>query len=281
MKKLFVLLIILTVTAFTLSASSISITPQFGYGLGIGGKKVSTDTVTPANGTNTKNENLYYNAGKGINFGLAIDYALNKSIALSIGGKYVLGSEQTIGAKDNNVTNWGEHPYKSEQTLKSSYIAFDLGIKLKTEMGKLTPFAGFGALIGLSGKGVLNYTKSYKDSDYAKDNDEAATTEYTFKTAMGFFGTFGAEYNLSSSLALVGGVRAEVLSFKIDKSTVTKNEVGGKDQLAAADVRDKETVYEEDDTTDDPTKTDQPKVENTTTFPANNITAYVGISLKF
>ena len=268
MKKLLASVVVFAFCVSLVQAGSITLRPMLGYGIGTGKIVMGTDRERDSTGKQTKNENLYYSAGSGIKIGVGLDTDVSENVALGFDLGYSIGSK-----KETN--KYKDPTYSSVDELKTSFIPINATLKVKTTIDKITPFAGFGPTILLAPKSIGTY--SYTHGTNTKEKE----TETTYKLGFGYHGLVGIEYSLSDKMVLITQLRVDQVSLKADKSKITKATANGVDQLAGMDIRDKETTYEEDDSSDNSANANVPRIENTYTIPANSFTAGVGLGIKF
>jgi len=272
MKKLLASVVVLAFCVSLVQAGSLTLRPMLGYGIGTGKSVSGSDYEVDSAGEKLKNENLYYSAGSGIKIGVGLDNEVSENVALGFDLGYSIGTKKEIDKV--------KLPTYSEVTeLKTSFIPVSATLKVKTTICKYTPFAGFGPTLVLVAKSIR--TEIETDTSGGMTNTEEEETETTYKLGLGYHGLAGVEFGLSDNMVLICQLRVDQVSLKADKSTITKATENGVDQLSGMDIRDKETVYEEDDTADDSTKTGSADIDNTYTIPANSLTVGVGVGIKF
>lgn len=249
-------------------AGSLTLRPMLGYGLGTGRMEIGTDKERDATNKTIKNENLYYSAGSGIKIGAGLDTGVSENVVLGLDLGYSIGSKKE---KDKYTD-----PTNSDVTeMKTSFIPISATLKVKTTIDKVTPFAGFGPTLVLAPKTIAT------DSSTSGTSKKEWETEITYKLGLGYHGLAGIEYSLSDNLVLITQLRVDQVSLKADKSKITKYTEDGADKLLGMDTRDKETVYKEDSSSDNPADNNSPKIDNTYTIPANSLTIGVGLGIKF
>ncbi len=274
MKKLLLTTFILFLGCSFLSAS-IQIRPKLGYGFGLGGQTMPEfkEKTVDATGKVTKNENIYYNGGAGLNMGLGIQYDFDPTMGLELVFSYVTSPTTEVGTEDNAYNML----MNASLEVSTSYIPIDLTFKLSTGKGTLVPYIGLGPSIAFNAK----TSSVYKLTETLTATVIEEEAELTYKTGFGFNTCIGADYNITDSLSLNAGLIFRTLSMKLDKKIVTKQTTNGVDTLITTTTRGKETEYSEDDSGDDSTLPGSPKIENTYYFPFTSLTMNVGIAFKF
>jgi len=252
-------------------AGEIQLRPMIGYGFGIHQKEMGTDKEIDTSGKTTKNENIYYSGGAGLNFGLGVLIGLTENLGVELGGGYVLGSEKDIDKETDNSTS----PVTTDVLKnKSSYIPIDITLKVKGNSGQITPYVGFGPTIAVggktiktySGKGVVTYEAEY---------------ETTYNIGFGWNAVLGADYKISDSMSLSLSLFLHTVGLKPSKKKVTKYTINGTDMMNTLTTRDKETEYKEDDSSDDPTDLNAPKIERTEVIPFSSLDIKLGVAIGF
>ena len=271
MKKLLASAVVLAFCMSLVQAGSLTLRPMLGYGIGTG-RMVSGQDAEDSATAQLKNENLYYSAGSGIKIGVGLDADVSNNVALGFDLGYSIGTKK-------EVDKYKDPTYSNVTELKTSFIPVSATLKIKTTSDKLTPFVGFGPTLVLAPKSIQTYSET--DTSGGTTDTEEKETETTYKMGFGYHGLAGVEYGLSDNMVLICQLRVDQVSLKADKSTITKWTKNGADELSGKTTRQKETVYEEDDTADDSTKPGSARIENTYTIPANSLTVGVGIGIKF
>jgi len=275
MKKLLLVLVCLVLSASMVSGA-ITIRPNFGLGLGIGAGESGTDTEVGLLGKVTKNENIYYAPGAGINVGLAVGMGINENLAIELGWAYIMGSEADMDllsvVEDATIFQPAE---ETKMSGTSSYMTIDLDAKLSTSFNKISPYISFGPSIGMSGKTLINYKETVATVETIMEGEQ------TYLMGIGVTGSIGADYSINDMISVGLGITGRQMSMKMDKMKTTKATVAGVDILSLMDVRDKETVYKEDDSADDNTKVTEPRIERTEVVNFSSVVIGLGVSIKF
>lgn len=289
MKKILLVLTIL-LASISLVTASIQVRPYLGYGFGVCRNTLGTDSEINYSATPTditKNENIYYSGGAGLNFGAAVLYGLTDNLGVELGIGYISGTETEIEK--------GLRKYTAPQAdgtfsynMKSSYIPIDISIKFSTKVDPLTLYLGFGPTLALGAKatGTLESENCYYDPFtktvfHSPNTLYTGETEISLKTGMGYNASISADYDLNDSMALNFGFLFRALTLKLDEMKITKYEENGVDQLATKITREKEFQYEEDNSDDDNTQPGKPEIKNTEVYSFSSLTFTVGIAFKF
>lgn len=281
MKKLAILVTIALLCGGYSNATSIQIRPILGYGFGVGqnnviagGPILGSDREVDSAGDTTKNKNIYYSGGAGLNMGVGILVEIEENFGVEIGLGYVLGSEKEIYKEVDNTSTPADI---TTMKVKSSYIPIDLTAKISTEVGELRLYAGFGPTFALGVKTTVL-------GEYVSGTDKEETeTEFTYNTSIGWNATLGAESDLNETMTLFFGVSLRSVILRLKKSEITKYTENGVDKLNEEypNVRDRETEYKEDSSDDDSAKTGVPRIANTWTQPFDSLSINAGIAFKF
>ncbi|MBU1077249.1 MAG: porin family protein [Spirochaetes bacterium] len=266
--------------------AKISIRPYLGYGFPTDQNVIGTDhtednSFTPAKVQ--KNENLYFSGGSGFNFGISALYNISENLGLELALTYVTGPETELSKSLRKYT-----PPQADATtisfLSVSFVPIDISLKISTQTGPLKPYIGFGPSItpGATATATME-NKNFEvfSGTYTNSTLFIGETETTFNSGLGYNASIGAEYDLTDSMALNIGFILRFLSLNTDKTILTKYEANGVDQLGKSTTRDKEVLYKEDSSTDEPGDTDQPRIENTEVFSFSSLSFTAGIAFKF
>ncbi len=276
MKKIFSCFFILLVLVSFVSAAQMSIRPQIGLGLGAGkeqiiitGYSTGSDRERSSTGTLIKDEIIIYSGGSGLKLGIGFDYELNPNMSAELSGFYSIGFETEISKYDNRATQT-----MNTAKVSTSFLPFSLTLKVKTKINAITPYAGFGPTIALGPKSSFSYTETDPTTTTAIEGN------MYYKTAIGFHGVLGADYELNSKMSLFVQTKIEQLSFTPSKSELTTYTVNGVNQLPLLTTREKEVEYLDDigGIISDPNK---PAVELARPGPANSFTISAGIAYMF
>lgn len=280
MKKILIALTIIMFSTSFIIAGQIQIRPMVGYGLGVhqqtivmqdGGVGVGAEVEIDTTGTKTKDANIYYSGGAGLNFGLGILIGLTENLGVELGGGYVLGSEKEVYKKtDNSTSPVTTESYKN----KSSYIPIDVTLKIMKELGQITPYVGFGPTIAVAGKTIMTYKKE-------SNVTEEIEWEYTYNTGFGWNAVLGADYKMSDSMSIFLSLTLHEVALRLDTGKKTKHTIDGTDQLAGQTTSQKEIEFKEDNP-DNPSATpNDPTVQNTFALSFSSLDIRLGIAIGF
>jgi len=272
MKKILIALTIIMFSTSFIIAGQIQIRPMVGYGFGVHQRETGTEQVIDTSGVTTKNENIYYSGGAGLNFGLGILIGLTENLGVELGGGYVLGSEKEVYKEtDNSTSPVTTEVYKN----KSSYIPIDITLKIKGKSDQIIPYIGFGPTIAVGGKIITTYSMEQGSNTAEKE------WETTFNTGFGWNAVLGADYKINDSISLSLALALHTVGLKAEKQKMTKYTVNGKDVLGTLTTRDKETEYKEDDSSDDPTNPNAPAIDRTSVTSFSSLDIKLGVAIGF
>jgi hypothetical protein len=254
MRKALLTAVVVTATVSSAMAASfeLGINTGYGFGMGSGYSEISNRAykdveVEDEDGNITSEREyseykaIYQSAGKGIKLDVNADLFLNDNFGITLlTGISTLAKYEDI---DNNLTEDEESENKT--TAKASYIPFNLGVKLKADLDKFTPYAyvapGVAIILGAqSESSVANQDTSYT----------GVPTEYSYSLGFAVNSGFGLQFNVSDKI----GIKAEfapTVGFARLKQVVSTDEDGNTEtyifetgaELTEDDISDEEDGY--------------------------------------
>ena len=274
------------------NAQKVYVGVNVGYALPLGGQISSSNTTsssfnnfqTGESGRTTTYESVNSSLGQGMNFGGVVGYMFNKNIGLELDLNYLMGNQVSIEDKDTYTETdfTGSTTTSTENyltTISSNQFQVTPTLVVSTGFDKFNPYAKFGFVMGF-GKVVEDYENTA--SNYASSS---MTQEYSGGLALGFKGSFGAEYALNDKVALFSELNFTSLSYAPKKAEITKYEVDGVDELPNLSTRYKETEFEKEYTNTytngQPSDNDAPSKTTKINLPFNNVGLNLGVKFNF
>lgn len=225
MKK--IILPILAVCTLGTATAQFNIGVSAGYGIGSPKEVLGTHVNTTASTT----KNIYGTLGNGIQVNVTPGYMFGDYIGVELGLNGFFGSKTTIA---HTETALGE----AKTVRYSNQFRIAPALVVKTGGEKISGYARGGLLIP-----VLGVTKT----EITNNTNPLALQEIAAKTsgkiALGFTGAIGLNVHLGSKLTFFAEAGANSLKIKANKSSITRMDVNGQDQLGNTPEYGKETVY--------------------------------------
>lgn len=228
-----------------MAIAQLYISAKGGYGIKMSPYSTTTQSTDPS-GITTYNSGPAIGMGDGLTGGLSLGYFFNQHMGVEAGAHYY-GGKVTILDKTERP-NSGTNSYASEdkQVFRGMSLVVSPALVLKTDNDVLNVFAAMGPVVGIGSAFKLEISRTNQQLTAPNAYQEHTTEqiiEYSGGLSYGVRGTLGLELLLTEKLALLADVTYLGLNYSPDKSSMTRYEVDGKDQLASMTTRDKETEY--------------------------------------
>lgn len=292
-KKIMTLSMLLASCLFAnnLSAQGAYVTINTGYGFGAAASNVpdftnKTETTTSSSSnsiTTTTNEQIKVSLGKGVNFGGAVGYMVNKNVGAELGISYLIGGKTTA----NSSSSYSSY-YSTSTTTKLSANMFRINPSFVLTAGfeKLNPYAKFGVIIGT---GSIKY--EYEETTTASSSSSKSSsdvTKYTNKLngglALGTNASIGVNYSLTDNISLFGELALTNLSYaptkgeKTDISSTDADRITDLTLSKNVDYVDKTTTIVNKTSSKDNTSTTQQELKQKYSFGSFGLN--IGVKIK-
>jgi outer membrane protein W len=171
---------------------------NLGYGLGVGGQNSGFGGGSLANteqdlaGNYTKYDEIYASGGNGLKINVEGNCFFNDNLGVML----VSGISFLGGFDEKQVAPFGGVLITSETTISTGYVPINIGLKLKTTMGKFTPYVYLAPGMYICFGSGTNKTTGQANTDIA----------ISFNPGWGFTGGLGAMYALNDKW----GLKAEI-----------------------------------------------------------------------
>jgi hypothetical protein len=205
-------------------------------------------------------------------------------MGVELGISYFKSNKNTITNTNNYDTVvtglYPRTPY-SNYTYSSNMIKFNPSFVLTAEMGKISPYAKFGLLIGLGSiDRELNQKNSYLSILNVKsDTIILRNEELSGGIALGFTAGVGLLYKLNETLSLFGELSIQNLNYAPTNGEVTVYTKNGVDKLSSLTTLQKEIEYLDDYTLDSasPLTSTQVQKQKKVNYPFSSFNINLGI----
>jgi len=216
----------------------------------------------------------YLSLGQGISLAGAIGMQLSDGFAAELGLGYLYGLANSV--EDTRGDDTGT------RSLTGSLIQLAPSVVVSSNAFGLRVYSRFGLLVGIPSV-AYNVESKYDDKGANKTVTREVEGEYSGNVTLGLVGAVGAESQLSDTMSLFFELNAMSASWAPGKLELTKAMEDGKDELADAKVRDKETEFVSELSSNPNDKTDDSKPRQrlaTVTFPFSNVGVMVGVRIR-
>jgi hypothetical protein len=182
-------------------AQHIEIGFHAGFGLGTGKGRVGADAEINNTGY-TKYEDIYASGGNGLKLGGSATYYLKDNLGILVVGE--------ISCFGGYRTRYSYQSSSDEFFISSNYAAVNLGVKLKTKAGRISPF------IYLAPGLYLPVESGYWDYNSTGNPTETSDISIKYSPGFGFAAGMGALIYLSDETGFVAEI-APVYAFADQK----------------------------------------------------------------
>ncbi len=181
---------------------------NIGYGFAAGSQVIGVDQ------TATTEENVKGSYGQGLNFGVNLIYMFSENLGAELGFGMLMGKEFTITDNSSSTTT-------GTTKMKGSMIRVMPGLRVSAgDDAAISPFARFGLVVGVGGKikEEATWTGSGFSGIYEYEASEGSS--------MGWYGAFGAAFELSEKMRLTAELITINQTFAPKKYENTANSDG-------------------------------------------------------
>jgi hypothetical protein len=201
--------------------------------------------------------------------------ALGDNFSLGVRAGYLMGDPWETPF----ATLTQEGGANREAGVRTSFIPLSLTLRGRIPVGRFSFDFGAGPSVGILAKSTAT------DHQWGSMMpDRYWEIEGTYTTAWGFHGVIGAEFRITSWLAIRAEARAEQLTLRPKTATIVKYTVDGVDQLLAAypNVADREVIYVTDlsDYLNSPIDPNAPSQQLAYNISADTVGGFIGIVLS-
>ncbi|HCS20940.1 MAG TPA: hypothetical protein DIW47_10350 [Bacteroidetes bacterium] len=268
--KLYMMVIVGSLSANTLFAQGGYVNFNVGYGLKMGSQNLEYFGFYnySTTGNASTSEQVLVSLGKGLNLGGTLGYMFNKNIGAELGVSYLIGGKSK--AKDTYPGG------NAEYTLSSKMLRLFPSLVIATGFEKINPYAKFGIVIG---SGSILYE--------IVDNDGGDVTKMKMKLnggiAFGLSSGIGALFNLSEKMAFYSELNMVNLSYAPKKGEVTELTFNGVNFLGDLTTREREVEFVDRYTYNpsNPPADSQPSQELKQKLPYGSIGLSLGLRINF
>lgn len=227
------------------------------------------------NGTNTTYTGIYTSLGQGFQPGLTFGWKFNPNIGMEFGYGYLLGSKITSNINDASSPNVETGTEKIWARMHQIMI----GGRVTAHEGNLQPYMRLGVLIGIGGQVFSELETTTTGPTF--NSSYHRIEEYNQGVSLGFTTGLGVHYHMSDMFAIFVEANMNGQNYSPNHSIITKLDVDGQDQLGSMNIRQKETEYVKEYTTQDPQNDGAPDQELRFFLPMSSIGVAVGLHFYF
>jgi opacity protein-like surface antigen len=264
-----VLAVLLSHTAYSQSYINIGI----GYGAPALRELVAVDYND--NGTNTTYTGVYSSFGQGLTPGFTFGWKFNPNVGMEFGYGYLLGRK--ITSNINDVQGANTETGTEEMWARMHQIM--IGGRVCKSEGSLQPYMRVGALIGIGGQVFSEMETTTTGPAFSSSYHRIE--EFNQGVALGFTGGLGVHYHTSDMFAIFIEANMNAQNWSPKHSEITTLHVDGVDQLGNMSIRDKETEYVKEYTTQSPPNDGQPDQDLRFFLPFSSIGIAAGLHFYF
>lgn len=207
--KMVLTVFVIILFANNLFAQGAYININAGYGL-----KMSSQNLYYFNFYNYRSQGDLYTVeqvnvsfGKGLNFGGAFGYMINKNIGVEVGISYLIGGKST--AKDVYLSG------TTDYTFSAKMLRINPSFVITSGFEKVNPYAKFGLIIG---SGSVMY--ELNDDDNGKIL--VMNRKFNGGTALGLSSGIGAMLNINDKISFFGELNMVNLSYAPTRGEITE-----------------------------------------------------------
>jgi hypothetical protein len=277
MKKIYVMVLAVFLTAGALNAQSNYL--RFGVGGGVGLKQYMGNLWSDQTVTNTADNVVVksFGLGSGFNVNLAFGHMLSDNIGIELGVNEFIGLTKKTHYSENN--NYGD--YSSDTKLSGMMLQLVPAILITPGLEKINPYARLGMIVGI----LSSVTEKYDaNGNYGGELKATHTTTDKIKlsggVAIGFTAAGGVDYNLGEKLGLYAELVFNGITYAPKKGKYKEWTEDGVDVLGSKTTKEKEWTFEKkydiDENIPDGSPDKQPKMS----LNFSNVLLNIGIKFK-
>jgi hypothetical protein len=274
--KMLMIVSVFSLFSNTLFAQGAYVKINAGYGINtssfVAQNSSNSTTTSPPYSYSYSNEAVNYSFGKGLNFGGAFGYMINKNIGAELGISYLLGGTTKIV----NESHFGTMHNTSELSMYSNMLRFIPSVVIASGFEGINPYAKFGLLIGTG--------SFFMDSDENRDGDVTVEKwKYNGGFALGLNSAIGAMFTINDNISIFGEIDMVNLSYAPTKAELTEASLNGVDQLPTMTTREKEIEFVDSYTLEsaNPPSDSEPSKEIKFKMPYGSVGLNVGLKINF
>ena len=259
------------------------VTVNAGYGFRLG-SQTSFDANYSSNNSSSKSEQVYMSLGKGFNFGGSIGYMFNQNLGVELGVTYLIGAETTFSEKENYSSGSYTSMYNYTTSISAKMLQFKPTLIFCTGLGKIKPYAKFGAVLGKGAiYGESAYKSSYYDPYYGGDTYKSThKMKLNGGLAFGVNAAMGVTFPIGSRVQMFSEITMINMSYAPTKGELTEATQDGTNVLPDIPVRYKKTEFVDSYTysySSSPSES-EPDKELKQKLPFGSIGANIGIRIS-
>ncbi len=227
------------------------------------------------NGNTATYKGIYSSLGQGFNPNVTFGWKFNPNVGMEFGYGYLLGSKITSDIRDAS----GPNVETGTQEMWARMHQFMIGGRVTASEGAWQPYMRVGVLIGVGGQVFSEMETTTTGPSF--NSSYHRVEEFNQGVAFGFTGGLGIHYHLSDMFGLYAEATMNAQNYSPNHSIITKLDVDGQDQLAGMNIRQKETEYVTEFTTQNPQNDGQPDQDLRFFLPMSSIGVSVGMHFYF
>ncbi|MCX6248509.1 MAG: outer membrane beta-barrel protein [Bacteroidetes bacterium] len=277
MKKIYIMVLAVCMTAGTLNAQKIYV--RAGLGGGVGLKQYVRDFWADETKTASTDNFVVKSVGLGggFNVNAAFGYKMTDNVAIEFGINEFIG----LAKKSNQSATGTFNDFNKELKISGMMLQLVPAVVISPGLEKVNPYARLGMIVGVLPSIMVKSSSTNTNSGGPR---ASTLTEYTMKlhggVAVGFTAAGGVTFNLSDMLSLYGELVYNGITYAPSKGIYKKYTVDGVDRLADMTTRDKETIYVKKYDANENIADGSPDKAPKESFNFSNVLLNIGVMIK-